>query len=217
MKKILHFLWNFLEVIIIVYAIVITSFILCRNKYGYTQFGDYTFSKISNFDTRNIKDTKNGDLLVVKNSNDIKVGDIIYYYTVFDERYILRSDAVIDIKEDDYSALYTLNDSDKTSVSSNRVLGKYANTYNGVGKVLEVLESKIGFLFLVLLPIMIVFIYQLYEFIIVIRYERVEDDVDSEKKKKTRSNKNNQTNKKENVEILDLDKSSQEKEDIEIL
>ena len=114
----------------------------------------------------------------------INKGDLIYYYAVYSEKYIIKSDVVEEVKNDDYSSLYTIKD-DKNSfnISSTKVLGKYATTYNKLGTVLDVIESKIGFLFLVLLPIMIIFIYQIYELVIVIRYERVDKDEQKDDKK----------------------------------
>lgn len=191
MKKVFRFLWSVVEVVIIAYVILITSFVLCKNKYGFTQFGDYTFDNISLIDERNIEDTKKGDLLVVQNSNNIQVGDRIYYYAAYNEMYIVRSDYVTKIDSDDYSSLYTVhrNDDDLT-IPSTRVLGKYANTYAKIGGILGILESKVGFLFLVLLPIMIVFIYQVYEFITILRYEEV-DKSELKEEKPEENSKNN--------------------------
>lgn len=196
MKKVFRFLWSVVEVVIIAYVILITSFVLCKNKYGFTQFGDYTFDNISLIDERNIEDTKKGDLLVVQNSNNIQVGDRIYYYAAYNEMYIVRSDYVTKIDSDDYSSLYTVhrNDDDLT-IPSTRVLGKYANTYAKIGGILGILESKVGFLFLVLLPIMIVFIYQVYEFITILRYE----EVDKSELKEEKSEENSKNN---DVELL---------------
>lgn len=175
MKKVLRFIWSIFELIIIAYVILITSFILCRNKYGYTQIGEYTFDNVSLIDERNIEDTKKGDLLVVRDSNDIKVGDRIYYYAAYNEAFIVRSDYVVDIESDDYSSLYTIErNGEKVTIAHTRVLGKYSNTYKKLGGVLDLLESRVGFLFLVLLPIMIVFIYQVYEFVMILRYEDVD-------------------------------------------
>ena len=75
-----------------------------------------------------------------------------------------------------------LRNGEKVTIAHTRVLGKYSTTYANLGTVLDVLESRVGFLFLVLLPIMIVFIYQVYEFIMILRYE----DVDKEERKKIR-------------------------------
>ena len=62
MKKFLHWVWSFLEVVIIIYVILVTAFILCRNKYGYTQFGDYTFVNVDTRSERTINNSKKGDL-----------------------------------------------------------------------------------------------------------------------------------------------------------
>ena len=190
MKKFGRLVWSIFEVIIIVYVIVITAFILCRNKYGYTQFGDYTFDNVSLIDERNITTAKKGDLLVVKNSNDFKVGDVIYYYAAYNEDYIVRSDVILKIDDDGYTSLFTIKrGDDEITVVDTRIIGKYTSTYKGLGAFLDVVESRVGFLFLVLLPIMIVFIYQVYEFVMIIRYERVDEVEDEEVGKKLESKK----------------------------
>ena len=216
MRKVLNWVWSFVEVIIIIYVVLVTMFVLCKNKYGYTQFGDYSFANIDLIAEKNVKDTKKGDLLVVKNSNDIHKGDLIYYYAVLNDNYIVRSAVVADVKEDDYSALYTVSLSNTTiNVASSRVLGKYSTVYKNFGSILSVLESRVGFLLLVLLPIMVVFIYQVYEFIIMLKYdETLVNEVNNSKKRKKQiklrspktakvSNKNttDETN-NEDVEIL---------------
>ena len=186
MRKVLNWCWSFVEVLIIIYVVLVTMFVFCKNKYGYTQFGDYSFANIDLIAEKNVKDTKKGDLLVVKNSNDIHKGDLIYYYAVLNDRYIVRSAVVTDVKEDDYSALYTVSLSNTTiNVASSRVLGKYSTVYNNLGSILSVLESRVGFLLLVLLPIMVVFIYQVYEFIIMLKYdETLVNEVNNSKNRK---------------------------------
>ena len=217
MKNILHWLWSILEVIIIVYAILITSFLLCRNKYGFTQFGDYTFENVNLVDERNIQGANKGDLLVVKNTNDIKVGDVIYYYAPFNENYIIRSDAVIAIEQDDYSALYTVHRGDAdVTVASTRVLGKNPKVWPTIGGILDIVESRVGFLFLVLLPIMIVFIYQVYEFIVILRYEKIEEDTENEEiDDKVEKVQEKIANSKKKLELKEdiVDSSFDEKED----
>ncbi len=201
MKKTFHWVWSILEVIIIIYVIVMTAYILNKNKFGYTQIGSYTFHSITVFDEKNVINSKNGDLLIVRNSNDIKEGDVIYYYAPYDESYILRTDTVIAVQSDDYTSLYTVDHGGSVTIASTRVIGKYAKTYHSLGSVLAVLESRIGFLFLVLLPIMIVFIYQVYEFIIILRYENVEEIDDSEDEE-SKSKKGSSKASKEDVELL---------------
>ena len=181
MKKILRIVWSVLEFVIILFVILMTSVLLSKNKYGYTQFGKYTISSVDLVSERGIKDAKDGDLLIVKNSNDIKVGDVIYYYVVYNESYVIQSDPVINVESDDFSSVYTIDRGGNMTIASSRVLGKERKIYHGLGRILAVLESKLGFLFLVLLPVLVIFIYQVYELIIIFRYEKVEDGESSEK------------------------------------
>ena len=185
MKKVLQFIWSVLEFIIIIYVILMTSILLSKNKYGFTQFGNLTLCTIDLKDERGIENVKNGDLLLVKNSNDIHVGDVIYYYVVYNESYVVQSAPVVNIESDKYSSVYTIEDEGKLTIASNRVLGKHRAVYHHLGRILDVLESKIGFLFLVLLPILVIFIYQVYELIMIFRYEKVEEDNDKKPAKKT--------------------------------
>ena len=81
LKKILKWLWEFLEILIIIYVIFITSCILCRNKFGYTQFGDMTFVTVSESNEKFFMNNKAGDLLIIKNQQmNLDVNDLIYYY-----------------------------------------------------------------------------------------------------------------------------------------
>ena len=172
MKRVLKWCWTIIEVLIIVYVIFITSCILCRNKYGYTQYDKYVFVTVNEDNVKHLKSYDIGDLIIIKNQKfGIDKGDVIYYYYPLDERYLIKSDVVSSKMEDDYSALYTLNDEDATTIASNRVLGKYTSVYKGMGSVLDFLVGRVGFLLFVLLPIMVVFIYRIYDLVVVSKYE----------------------------------------------
>lgn len=226
LKKILKWVWEVVEVIIIVYVIFITSCILFRNKYGYTEFFEkYTIVTVNEDNQKLLPTHDSGDLLIVKNQKfGIDKGDLIYYYVTINEEYVVRSGVVESKTEDEFSALYVLNDEDKTSVPSSRVLGKYVSIHSGKGNILEILESRFGFLFLVLLPILIVFIYQVYQLVVVAKYEVVEEDEEQPKKKeimtKTKEDKKVEVEKKEDkftIENLDNSKEDKNSDDVELL
>lgn len=211
MKNFFRWVWSFLEVVIIVYVIALTLFVLCKNKYGYTQFGDYSFVTVGMMEEKTIQNVSKGDLLLVKNSNDIHNGDLIYYYSVINDEYIVKSGVVSNIIDDNYNSLYTVGTGNQAvSVSSNRLLGKYSTTYGTVGSVINILESRIGFLFLVLLPIMVVFIYQLYEFVVILKYDEVDEEGSKKKRKNIETKKLNDSkkstssheDKKDDIEVL---------------
>lgn len=175
LKKIWNVVWSVIEFVVIVYVIIMTTILLSKNKFGYTQFGKYTIASIDELGERSIKDVHDGDLLVVKMTNDIKKGDLIYYYAVYDDTYIIRSDVVTDVENDDLNKVYTIDRDGLSIILESRVLGKKSKTYANYGAILNTIESRIGFLFLVLLPILIIFIYQVYEFIVILKYESNED------------------------------------------
>lgn len=190
MKRVLSFVGSFLEFLVIIYVILITAMLLCKNDYGYTQFGNYTFCTIDLADERANEGVKAGDLLLVRNSNDIKEGDVIYYYVVFNESYLVQSSPVVHVESDEYSAVYTIEKNDNTLISSNRVLGKDIAVYHHLGTILDVLQSRIGFLLLVLLPIFVIFIYQVYELVIILRFEKVDlEELEKEVEEQQKSKK----------------------------
>lgn len=178
MKKFFRFVWGIFEFIVIIYVILMTAILLSKNKYGYTQFGNYTISTIDLVDERAMQEVKAGDLIIIRNGNDIKEGDIIYYYVVYDESYLIQSDPVLNVETDNYSSIYTIDHDGEMTVASSRVLGKERTIYHKWGSILDILESRLGFLFLVLLPILVIFIYQIYELIMIFKYEKVDDDDD---------------------------------------
>lgn len=172
MKKVLHMGWCILEVFIIAYVIVLTSFILHRNLYGYTQFGNYTFVNISIWDIRNINNVKKNDLLIIKSDSSIKENDLIYYYFVQNDRYIVKSNKVVSVLNGNNSVSYQIDDKESSLVPKARVIGTSASAVGILGGLLSTLESRYGFIFLVLIPIVFVFAYQLYDFIVTIRSEK---------------------------------------------
>lgn len=186
MKRFLKWLIGLLEIIIIIYVICITTCLLAKNKYGFTQIGNMTLITINEHLQEFLPETKEKDLLIVKGDKKdvINVGDKIYYYSTHNEEYIIKSGYVKNKITDNDRSLYVMADEDGSTISSTRTIGKYSNTYGTIGGILDILESRLGFLLLVLLPILVIFIYQIYALIIVVKYTDFEDDEKKEKKTK---------------------------------
>ena len=195
MKNVLKGLWGFVEVIIIIYVICITAFLLCKNNYGFTQIGDMTFITIDEEAINYLPEAKENDLLLVRaDSSDIEIGDKIYYYDTENSMYVVKSAHVKTIQTSDSGmGVYTLDDSEESTIATTRAIGKYSTTYKTIGGILDILQSRLGFLLLVILPILLIFMYQIYALIVVIKYGDEE-----EKKEVTPSNQD----KKENIELL---------------
>lgn len=214
MKSVLKTLWNILEVLIIIYVIFLTSCILSRNKFGFTQFGNYTLSSIESTDAKYVENTKSGDLLVVKSSKDIVKGDRLYYYATLNDRYVVRTGIVEKVQKDEYNSLYTIDTlvsgdkKAKLNVTQTRVLGKYSSSIGSLGSIWKFLQSRLGFLIFVLLPILLVFVYQIYEFIIVLNYERRGELPPSKKEEKP---------KKEELKEEKPEVEKEKKDDLDVL
>ena len=202
-KRIFGWLWIFIEVLVVIYVILVTSYILFINKYGFTQFGNYTMTSIDEVNVNYLNEGKDGNLLVIKNSNDIKKGDLIYYYAGIEEEYVIKNGVVEEVVKIDNSGFYTLSDDSSTSISSERIIGVDAKQYKLLGSIMDVLESNVGFLLLVLLPILFIFIYQVYKLIMVIKDDDIDDYnvKDCLDEKKDNVNATNQGNILKNEEI----------------
>lgn len=175
MKKLLHIFWSCLEVFIIIYVIILTSFILSRNSFGYTQFGNKVLVYVSIWDVRNIENVDKNDLLVIRTTDYINENDLLYYYAVSNEKYVVRSNRILNIIKNDEGILYQIDDNEKSYISANRVIGTYSVRFSKLGGLFSFLESGIGFLIFALIPIIIVFAYQLFDFIITVKNEKREN------------------------------------------
>ena len=211
LKKLFQFMWDLVEVLIIIYVIFVTTCILSKNRYGYTNLFGYTLVSVHQEDEAYIKDSKAGNLLVVKNDGNVSKNQCVYYYyaDVADpnnEKYVVRGAFVTDTIKGDGGELYSLKDKEDPKISKARVLGNYSNQYAVIGGVLEFLETRLGFLFCVLLPIMIVFVYQIYEFVVILNYDKAdkirksEEEIDRQQEKIRLENMKKKED--DNIEIL---------------
>lgn len=202
MKSFLRGLWGFIQVVVIIYVICITACLLCKNKYGFTQIGNMTLITINENLATYLPETKNNDLLLIKQTfNDINVGDKIYYYATANEKYIVKTAPVKEvIHSEGEMAVYKIGDTKGSTIATNRVIGKYSNIYNNIGGVLDILESRIGFLLLVILPVLLIFMYQIYALIILIKYGH--EDLEEEKPSKKRKKIKESSKKEHDVELL---------------
>ena len=202
MKQIGKIILKVIEFVIILYVVLISTVLLCRNKYGYTQFGDRTIVTMGQKDTRYLKEFGKKDLIVLKSDDieDTKVGEEIYYYAVKNEKYVIKKGTISDKSGESSDAIYTIAEAETKEISNDKVLGKLDKVYHNVGQVLFFLSSRIGFLIFVLLPILVLFIYEIYDFVMNIKYEKVEPEVTTKPKKTEKTA--NKEKKNEEIETL---------------
>jgi len=113
-----------------------------------------------------------GDLIidtVVKDPAELKVGDVITFWTVIQGERVLNSHRIIQIEDyENYLSFVTKGDNntveDSLTVHQAEIVGKYVTHIPGVGTVIDFLQTGTGFLLVIVIPCALFFIYQLIVF-----------------------------------------------------
>ena len=118
-----------------------------------------------------------GDLIICQNEDDIKVGDVIAYYSK--NKSSITSHRVTKISKDDSGLLYKTkgdanNIEDDGYVSYVDIIGVYKTKIKYLGHLVLFMQSKIGFILCVLFPLFIVVTYEM------VKKKRCIDDLRNE-------------------------------------
>lgn len=116
-----------------------------------------------------------GDLIFIKkcDTSKLKEGDIICFHTIIDNEYALNTHRIQKIETVGGARSYTtLGDNNKGIadthiISDGDIVGKYVGDLPKVGKVMDFLSSSVGFLVVIVLPMLLFFIYQVYNLIMI--------------------------------------------------
>ena len=152
-----------------VFVIAMTLMLLNFNQYGVTQFGKKSLIIIR--DRVSNENYKIGDLLVVESMklDEIKEGQEVFVYRVEHSGSVTIDVGNVDKTYSDENAISFENGA---TYSMDFVVGQNTKTYNDIGKYLAIIESKWGFLFIVLVPCFLIFVYQIYNLIVEIKYNK---------------------------------------------
>ena len=206
LKKVWEFIKNFVIIAYILLIIFVTICLLSFNEYKVTEFGKSTLIPIIDEDLE--PDYTVGDLVIVSKGSLARVeeGDVIFFYrttygvTTINYAKVIKAERVTDTEftytvEGDYrfSSSYYIGNAENATVIPN------------VGKVLSVLESKWGFLFLGVFPSLVAFIYTLNYVVIEVRETK-----EAEKKKKKKKKKKSTSTKSDKVENVKKDETIKE-------
>lgn len=166
MKKVLKIIGIIFGVIYAFLAIVLTIFLLKYNKYNITEIEGNSFIIVRDEELK--PDFQKGDLVIVKrNSNkEINIGDKIFFYDAYEGKVSVNLATVVNKKDVSRRETDFTVDGDYVVFDEN-VIGKASTskTYAKIGTILGLLESRIGFLLVIIFPILVFFIYEVYVFI----------------------------------------------------
>lgn len=158
MKKIA---FDVIVVCYIIMSIFVTICLLSFNDYRISEFGNTSFvitqDKLGKFDRGNLVVVSRNDL------QDIKKGQEVLFYNNYKSKVTIQIAEVKDFEKISKTET-TLVFGDDRYISSEYVLGTVegAKEYPVIGKILGVLESKWGYLIIVILPILFAFVYEIY-------------------------------------------------------
>ena len=173
LQAIKSFILGVLGCIFFAFAISITVLLLNYNKYGLTQFGNTTLVMIR--DEITSETLKRGDLVFVKSKKitDLELGDEIFVYRIIaNNKVTVEVGKVGQIYEEEDAVAFENGD----IFSKQFVIGTSDKIYNKIGTYLSIVESKWGFLFTILVPCLLIFIYEIYALIVEIKYGAEEND-----------------------------------------
>ena len=186
MSKIGKFFVNILIVAYAVVAVSVTVLLLSYNEYHCSVVGDYTFILVTDDELE--PNFEEGSLVIVKETKAKKIepGDEIFLYRrISTSQFEIKYAEVLlkDSSKGEYDVSYVLEGG--IAVDHEDVIGSTEDmvVVPHLGTILSILESRYGYLFLIVVVSFIAFLYEIYELIMEIKYgekEKEESDYEDE-------------------------------------
>lgn len=168
MKKVLG---TILFVVYAIIAIAVTVLLLSYNDYNNSEIGDYTVYIVT--DDSLEPEYKQGSILLIKGTNDrnVQVGDEIFMYKVLNSSEYEVISTTLQGKTQQGSHLIYLVDNEER-YASEYFIGKVDDTIviEGWGYVLNLLESRWGYLFCIVVVSLLLFLQEVFELVMEIKY-----------------------------------------------
>ena len=174
-----RFISNVVFIIYAAIAVFVTICLLSYNEYKVSELGD---SSLIIVDSNQVEPYfEEGDLAIINKKDTINEGDIIFFYNTYSpEMQISLAQVTGKVEITPFEYTYTLNGD--VPISSEYVIGSVntAKRMPVVGAVLGVLESKWGFLFMIVFPSLVAFLYEMYIVIQEIKELKKEEKTEEE-------------------------------------
>lgn len=168
----------------IVISVILWAIILLAALYAFTTMAtkdNQSVSRILGYTPMTVESDSmkptfcKGDLIFIKkcDTSKLKEGDIITFHTIIDNQYALNTHRIQKIDEVNGVRSYTtIGDNnngvaDQHVISDGDIVGKYVGHISNLGKVMNFLSSSMGFLIVIVLPMLLFFIYQVYNLIMI--------------------------------------------------
>ena len=171
MKKVIKKILSILKIIILILLILFALFTVYQKVFpnNPSAFGFRTYSII----TKSMEPVlKKGDVILVqeRNTSSYKVGDIITFKgTSGDLKGKIVTHEIVGIKlENGKNIFYTKgiqNISEDPAVYENEILGKYIYKFKFFSLIDRIMDTKIGFILIIIIPLGYIYFYEIRDII----------------------------------------------------
>ena len=177
MKKFFKILLWIISIIYFLIVILISILVIKENEYGITTFGNNYYVIINENSENDVY--KNGDLVIVENKkiDELKESEEVFLYKSNSNNEVnIKIGKIKDINLES-NPKYIIVDNDIGFYREDSILGIYKNQYNNIGKIINFLEKKWIFLFLLIVPTIVILIFEL--FFIIKKLKRREENINN--------------------------------------
>lgn len=168
MKKVLG---TILFVVYAIIAITVTVLLLSYNDYNNSEIGGYTIYIVK--DDSLEPEYKQGSILLIKGTNDknVQVGEKLFIYKVLNSQEYEVINTTLQAKTQQGRHLVYVVDNEE-SYANDYFIGKVSDTIviEGWGYILNLLESKWGYLFCIVVVSLLLFLQEVFELVMEIKY-----------------------------------------------
>ena len=164
---------NVLLWIVIVIAALFTIFTLATKGDGTSTIGGYIPMTVLSDSMK--PEFAEGDLILVKkpeSGHEFQLGEIVSFYTIIEGQSVINTHRIVEIVDNDGLRRYvTKGDANSTvdekTIIDGDIIGISSGKVPVLGPLFKILKSKVGFLVIIILPLLAFFIYQAYNLILV--------------------------------------------------
>ncbi len=202
-----------ITILVTIYAIIAIFTTICLLSYNDSHISTFGNTSLIIIDSKDLEKNQPpffmGDIVFVTKSKNLNKNDHVFCYEVYNGEVSISVAKINNISVDERSKTNKYELSDGRTLDYNFIIGPVngASKMAKVGYVLKVLESKFGYLFLVVLPTLLLFLYELYTIVMQIKDgssdDEDEDDEEEEeeevKPKKTSAKKTSSKTTKKRV------------------
>ncbi len=170
-KRVLNIVVNVLLVAVIIFGL------FC----SYTAFASKTGNGVPNFfgiQAFSIQSPSmepefyEGDLIIdkaLKDTSKLEVGDVITFYTIIQGERALNTHRILEVIDEGGPTYYVTKGDNNTledamRVHENEIVGEYLFAIPNLGSVIDFLQTSMGFLLVIVLPVFLFFIFNLVQF-----------------------------------------------------